>query len=258
VFNTIKWKSHGTAIQQLPSRQRKSVVQFIHNWLPVNTSHSLQLIHQARMCPLCNRQEETVAHFLSFTQIQITQLWLDLSLQLRQKIQKYAPTTNHQVPKLIAYSLVHWRTTDSPPIPPFLHMRFIPLFNSQSIIGWHNILKGRFSQEWLPSISPDEKIARRWITYTIKQIWNVRYKVWKYRCDTNQGDNPTNKDLRMRQRLLPQVKQLYNNIDNIDPSDSYIFKSTQEELLSQQPRDIERWVRIAKLRRTALLVLNKD
>jgi hypothetical protein len=52
----------------------------------------------------------------------------------------------------------------------------------------------------------------------------------------------------MRQRLLPQVKQLYDDIDNVDPSDSYIFKSTQEVLLSQQPRDIERWVRIAKLR----------
>jgi hypothetical protein len=72
--------------------------------------------------------------------------------------------------------------------------------------------------------------------------------VWKYRCDTNQGDNPANKELRMRQKLLPQVKQLYDEVDNVDPSDSYIFKSAQEELLLRQPHDIERWVRIAKLR----------
>jgi hypothetical protein len=39
VVNTIEWKSHGGAIQQLPSRQRKSVIQFIRNWLPTNTSH---------------------------------------------------------------------------------------------------------------------------------------------------------------------------------------------------------------------------
>jgi hypothetical protein len=72
--------------------------------------------------------------------------------------------------------------------------------------------------------------------------------VWKYRCDTNQGDNPTTKETRLRQRLLPQVQQLYEAIDLIDPSDSYIFKSSQEDLLLQQPRDIEKWVRIARLR----------
>jgi hypothetical protein len=86
------------------------------------------------------------------------------------------------------------------------------------------------------------------LTYTIKNIWNAWYEIWKYRCDTNQGDNPINKELRTRQRLLPQVQQLYNEIDQIDPSDSYIFKSTQEELLSQKPHKIERWVHIARLR----------
>jgi hypothetical protein len=248
VINTIEWKSHGGAIQQLPSRQRKSVIQFIHNWLPTNTSHSLQFVHNARLCPLCNIHDETVEHFLSCDQPCINKLWQDLALKLKQKIQKYLPTSNHQLPKLIEYSLVHWRTTMIPTFPSFLHSRFLPLFNAQSLIGWNNMLKGRFSELWLKTISSDEKVARRWITYTIKHIWNVWYEVWKYRCNTNQGDNPSNKELKVRHRLLPQVKQLYDEIDNVDPSDSYIFKSTQEELLLRQPHDIERWVRIAKLR----------
>jgi hypothetical protein len=247
-FNTVEWKSHGTAIILLPARQRKSVVQFIHNWLPTITSHSLQLMDKARLCPLCNLHDETSAHFLTCEQIHITTLWQEFALKLKQILQKYSPTINHQLPKLIEHSIIHWRTTSDPTIPTFLHIRYAPLFKAQSQIGWHNILQGRFSKSWLARISSDETVARRWITYTIKHIWNVWYEVWKYRCDTNQGDNPANKEIRMRQKLLPQVKQLYDEVDNVDPSDAYFFKSTQEELLLRQPQDIERWVRIAKLR----------
>jgi hypothetical protein len=161
---------------------------------------------------------------------------------------KYSPSTHHHLPKLIEYAIINWRNQSSPNIPTFLHNRFHTLFAAQSNIGWHHILKGRFSSKWLPCISPHYNITRHWLTFAIKHIWNLSYTVWKNRCDTNQCDNPTTKEIGLRQRLLPQVEQLYDAIDLIDPSDSYIFKSSPEELLLQQPRDIEKWVRIAHIR----------
>jgi hypothetical protein len=65
---------------------------------------------------------------------------------------------------------------------------------------------------------------------------------------TNQGDNPTSKDQRLRLKLIPQVQQLYKEVDNIKPSDNYIFKNTQEDVQTPSPYDIERWVRIARQR----------
>jgi hypothetical protein len=159
---------------------------------------------------------------LSCDQIHITRLWHECAQCLRLRIQKYYPTINHQLTKLLEHALIHWRSTPKSTTPAFLHTRFAPLFDAQSSIGWHHILKGRFPTLWLSSISPDEKFASRWLPYTIKHILNLWYNVWKYRCDTNQGDNPTNKDLRMRQRLLPLVKQLYDSINRVDPSDSYV------------------------------------
>jgi hypothetical protein len=247
-FRSIQWPSHGKALQQLPARQRKSVIQFIHNWLPINTSHSLQFTTTARLCPLCNIHEETIQHFLTCAQVPINQLWSEHALSLKKKLIKYSPSTHHHLSKLIEYAIVNWRDQSTPDIPDFLHTRFHPLFVAQSEIGWHHILKGRFSSLWLACISPDYNLAQRWLTYAIKHIWNLWYIVWKYRCDTNQGDNPTTKDIRLRQRLLPQVQQLYDAVYLIDPSDSYIFKSSQEDLLLQQPRDIKKWVRIARLR----------
>jgi hypothetical protein len=43
--HSLAWDAHGKAIQQLPSRQKKKLIQFLHNVLPINMSHSLQLQH---------------------------------------------------------------------------------------------------------------------------------------------------------------------------------------------------------------------
>jgi hypothetical protein len=157
---------------------------------------------------------------------------------------KNSPSRHHHLSKLIEYAIINWRKEPTPNLPNFLHTQFHTLFAAQNNKGWHHILKGRFSSKWLPCISPDQNFARRRLTYVMKHIWNLWYAVWKYRCDTNQADNPTTKEIRLRQRLLPQVKQIYDEIDLIDPSNSYIFKSSQEELLLQQHQDIEKWVRI--------------
>lgn len=41
---------------------------------------------------------------------------------------------------------------------------------------------------------------------------------------------------------------MYEEIGTIDPTDSYIFKHSQDERLTQSHHDIEKWVRITKLR----------
>jgi hypothetical protein len=74
-FRSIEWKSHGKSLHQLPARQRKSVIQSLHNWLPTNTSHSLQLTATARLCPLCSTHEETVQQVLTCKQVTINHLW---------------------------------------------------------------------------------------------------------------------------------------------------------------------------------------
>jgi hypothetical protein len=111
------------------------------------------------------------------------------------KFVKYSPATHHHLSKLIEHAIINWRNEPTPNLPTFLHTRFHTLFDAQSKIGWHHICKGRFSIKWLSCISPNQNFARRWLTYVIIHIWNLWYEVWKYRCDTNKGDNPTTKDI---------------------------------------------------------------
>jgi hypothetical protein len=160
---------------------------------------SLQLGHNARLCPLCSEHNETVQHFLSCQQTKIQQLWKASTKGLTQKITKYCPTINHQLVKLIEFALTHWQTIEAPPLPAFLKQKYIPLFNDQKQIGWNKILKGGSTICGFQTCHLTNPFARQWIAYTIQNIWYVRYDEWKYRCNTNHGDNPTTQDTRSRQ-----------------------------------------------------------
>jgi hypothetical protein len=148
---------------------------------------------------------------------------------------------------LIKLALLKWQTTTCPRPPQWLPQDRQELFHSQTLIGWDQIIKGRFSTMWLPLISDDSKYALRWLTYAIKQIWSIWFELWKHRCNLNQGTTPNTKQERQKQKLILQVLKLYEESDNIVPNDSYIFKHSQEALLSQAHHDIKKWLRIAKL-----------
>jgi hypothetical protein len=122
------------------------------------------------------------------------------------------------------------------------------MFESQSTIGWNQILKGRFCKEWSLAISQTHEVSSRWISYAIRIIWQEVYNIWKIRCHSNHGDNPCEKQARFIQQITHQVTQLYAEIGNIDSQDHYIYKHTQEELLSLPTHSIKNWVHTAKIR----------
>jgi hypothetical protein len=133
-------------------------------------------------------------------------------------------------------------------VPSWLPEAFLTLFQAQSHIGWDQILKGRFSLTWLPLISNNTFFCHSMVNLHYKKIWNTWYDMWKHRCDVSQGETPESKTARLKQKLYPQVQKLYDEIENIDPTDHYIFNHTQEELLTQSTYDIEKWIRVARFR----------
>jgi hypothetical protein len=139
-------------------------------------------------------------------------------------------------------SITSWQTTTHPSQPTYLRPEVETLFTLQSLIGWDQILKGRFSKAWCPLISADTQAATQWISYTIKIFWHSWYDIWKYRCEMNHGYSPESKCSCQKSRLAPQVQQLYDEIDNIDPSNSYIFKHSMDALLAQHSTYIENWI----------------
>jgi hypothetical protein len=249
-INSIDWKSHGNAIASLKHRQKKTTIQANHRWLPINTAHSLQHTGTARLCPYCLQTDETHEHYLSCNHPNAKQIWLSHIQRIQQKIFKYCKNINKVLIKLIILALTEWRTTPQPIRPSFVTPIFYNLFHLQSIIGWDQILQGQFACAWSTTQTAlSQKVPTTWISYVIRTIWHHSYEIWKHRCDINIGTTPLDKQQREMLRLTPKIQTLYNNINQIEPSDkNTIFNHTIKELILLPTPAIENWIYKAEIR----------
>jgi hypothetical protein len=61
----IDWTIHGSALQSFATRQRKTLTQLIHNWLPVNGHPGRANLPVNQGCPICKATRESQGHFLT-------------------------------------------------------------------------------------------------------------------------------------------------------------------------------------------------
>jgi hypothetical protein len=64
-LSMIDWGVHGRALMTLTDRQRKTITQMIHQWMPVNGHPGRALQFLERKCPACRDEDESQAHFMS-------------------------------------------------------------------------------------------------------------------------------------------------------------------------------------------------
>jgi hypothetical protein len=96
-FEDIMWQAHGHALQQFTGHQRKTIIQLLHNWLPFNTSHSLQLLGKGRLCPICNNIEETTNKFLHCDHQSYIKQCKDASTNSKSRLTKYNKQLHHHI-----------------------------------------------------------------------------------------------------------------------------------------------------------------
>jgi hypothetical protein len=250
-FRDIHWEAHGKAISSLPGRQYKTTTQFIHQWLPVNASYSKTSIGTARLCPYCLSCEETQEHFLSCTHDGLQKAWQTAAETVVKKIQRYNNQTSHYLLRLLSLSITTWRCTKQPTRPKFLPPHLYALFDKQSLIGWDQILMGRFSRIWT-STTESHRMSTNWLTFAIRTLWQQFYEVWITRCNRTHGEDTNTKRRMALLRLSPQVELLYQQMHVIPNTEQYIFQKTKEETLNLPTFALENWIFKAKIRLKAM------
>jgi hypothetical protein len=221
-INSIDWKSHGTAISYFTGRTKKTILQYIHKWLPLIASHSLQAEGSGRLCPFCHQSDEDHHHFLACQHNTPTTQWQLASTTLQQKLNKYSKHIHPTLIQLLILSLTTWRTTPKPQRPAFLQPQFYDLFQKQSDIGWNHVINGRLSTLWYTiqhNINPNTPST--WVSYTIRQVWTQIHDIWTSRCDTNHGNSKEDKRRRALLLLAPKIQTLFDKQHLIADSDKY-------------------------------------
>jgi hypothetical protein len=244
----ILWQAHGNALSSLPRQMNKTITQFNNKWLPLNASHSIQASGTGKLCPFCISCNEDHQHFLCCSHQTVTELWQVAATKTKTKLIYYDKHVHRQVIHLIVRAMTDWKTTKAPPLPDNLPQRFIPLFQTQSQIGRHHIIYGRFSKEWYKALSFDHIKGCQWASYTIRTIWFCVYDIWKKRCQTHHGLTQDDQHKRQLLRLTPQAQDLYDQRHDLSTDDQYIFNINLDEMLSKPIATIKTWIHKATLR----------
>jgi hypothetical protein len=246
--NTIDWMIHSSALASLQtSTNRKTITQFVHEWFPVNGHAGRANTNNNQLCPMCRNCPETQQHFLSCQALDAT--WTN---KLTKAISIYdTPETPDTTTQLLLWALLTCRTTNHQPPAHLSDPSHIQLLTEQHTIGWDQVMKGRWSVEWVrhfDAYHPDkgENIATKFLT----TIWQTIREVWKWRCDTiHQNEATISSNLRLN--LTPKVKAIYQQKVKFDTINQKVFTQSLEDTLQMTQKHIQDW-----LKRTGSFVKN--
>jgi hypothetical protein len=237
-IDNIDWLIHSQALQTLTPTGRKKCIQYIHEWLPT-CGHPGQIhIAHTHTCPLCHDHIETQDHFLSCAHN--TTNWDQI---LSKAIMPDNDHTLHrQLNKLLLWALTNCRVTNAANIPA-TDARLASLIEKQHAIGWNQLLKGRWTTEWVhiyDTIHPQhgEILATR----QLSSLWEALLTVWKQRCDTLH-DTEKKDPSSFKIQLTPKVRALYALKQDIDHIDQQALEQPIATTLRLPIKQLKGWIK---------------
>jgi len=143
-FEKIDWVSHGRALSRLKPHQT-TLVKYLNDILPVG-----KMVHRydpkyPPSCPSCSASLEDREHLWTCPAISRHQWRKNCQSNMLQALNKCdtAPPLQSLILDVLD-ALLHGKPLDSIPVDPMV----AEVAAAQARIGWHQILKGRFVNEW--------------------------------------------------------------------------------------------------------------
>jgi hypothetical protein len=256
-FMQIDWESYKSAINKFRQKHTTFITKFLSKWLPVGKQvHRYNPALYSSRCPSCECPVEDFNHAFRCPE---RRQWQSL---LRQDLLRFLHHTNTNpiLIDLLINGLNHWlRNTEAPPTSP--SSRYNSLVESQTDIGWDQLIFGRWSSLW--TTHQDTYLQRQhyaltpknhgtgWTTKIITIIWSHCYDEWITRNQALHGfDQQTRQRARVEQaqykiRALYKLKSKctrYVQAAWFHPSPEDHFKD------SLQPSQLEHWLAINEAR----------
>ena len=145
IFDQVNWKVHGKAVKAMRPR-RVHLTKFLHDALP--TFHFASLMDGGtRKCIGCGCCDETTDHIFRCT-AQLREQWRQTWWQSVEEFHE-SHATHPLLRHLFREAMSQWLQPDTPDtVSPIIFPQDVRrLIQSQNAIGWHQILRGRFSHE---------------------------------------------------------------------------------------------------------------
>jgi hypothetical protein len=251
-FQQVNWGATLSAICGLSLPEHQFVIKLAFRQLPIGTRLRQRAAHIPSTCPSCNHPLEDDWHWITCPGR--TQWRQDQSKLLASRLSSLKTNPALKMILMRAFkSILHSGTfaLDDATLTP----NEAALVDSQTSIGWPQLLNGRFSVEWsrLQEIHIDEeKLDGRfysgctWTSKVTQHIWRSLHDLWKVRNTALHGDTFSESEATRRLRIEPLVRHLYARIYELPFSDRDMLRKPLDERLAQPLSIIETWLSIVQ------------
>ncbi len=254
VLSTIDWHSLGTACNK-HHEQRHFVVKLTHDILPTRNITTRYDPSSPAACPFCLSLPETRDHLVRCNHA-VCHKWRGDFLRILRK--RGEPLhTNPVLLDILIQGLDSWLRYQPEPFPAAYPPAYRSLIREQSVIGWRQILNGRWSTRW--AILQDRYLRRhfdpipaqlggtKWVTIMIDTTWHSVRNLWDLRNGKVYGVDSSTRAQKQKEQAHRELRALYILRGNMRHCDTDIFHATADDHLEAQPVwALKNWLRIYK------------
>ena len=252
-FEAVNWAAHGKAVKARKPK-RVHLTKYLHEALP--TYHQANLMDGGiRKCIACGTADETIDHILRCMAPSREQ-WKD---QWWQKLEHFH--VEHRTHPLLRHvfreAITQWFHPDSPDVVStvLFPQEVRGLILNQNAIGWRQIFRGRFANEWQriqneyymkhKRKTEFKRTGERWQQLLIQVIWDAWFELWTLRNGEIHGTTAATRSQAQRREVDRQLTELYAARPFMESPVQALLEVNQEAQMQRPLRVTENWLAMA-------------
>ena len=221
-------------------------IKWIHRCLPVGSVLHIWNPSSCPFCPACG-ERETHIHFLTCCHPSRLPLKQRLITQLRKHLSSI--NTDPSLKLILLESINQLLTGQSPSLPAHTSP-YYTLAQSQSTIGWHNLLRGFLSTEWCrlhdlylkrSHLPPHASSTHPYLSLLTTIIADI-HSIWKFRSAQRHSADLALHESECLRQAKQQITDLYQFKSSVLPTDRSIFKSNLQIHLKDNLSSLTAWI----------------
>jgi hypothetical protein len=260
VLDDIWWEIHGKAMSSFHIGNRTTLQKFIHKRWACNEKENRYFEYKPDMCKKCSDTTETQLHVL---QCNNCDKRADARKQFIINLRKIMANTktNSDLSRVLVHNIDAWlHMRDPEPLHNLVDnpsSQFVATVQAQCAIGWHQIFKGRMSEQWGALYNYDiinkhpetthKLTAERWGKKIIVLAMQYALDAWQIRNDIEhdtEGDPNKTKKIKLIEKIVWSIDQIGNAVKHPYAEleyDELIEMPTQNLQMMAEYLNVKKW-----------------
>jgi hypothetical protein len=245
-FDDVAWTCHGCALRR-HLKHKTTFVKYLHDWLPLGKqAHRYDKKYPAS-CPSCAAPVEDRDHFWSCpasSRLQWKQSFIH-SMRVYLRDVGTAPDIQTQLIDALRIVLFSASTTGII-VQPGLR----DVATAQQTIGWHQLLRGRFSKQWikaqdqyLGTNATTQNNGTQWLTNVIDFIFTQWWTLWELRNEDRHGRDLVTQSQAHARQAIYELTQLYDDYQHTVPDRlGWLFSTSLQTRMQWPTNALRLWI----------------